>query len=120
MAGPGGSLLGLSGFAPLAISRPKRAVARPNGPAVPPARVAGPGGGQSQPHPSGPTGRPFHGMGRVTPCWKSGRQWLPDVFGMMVMVDRTDLRSTGAGLGFNNRWPRAHSVENSRHRAAKV
>ncbi len=40
------------------IFRAERAVVRPNGPAVLPARVAGPGGGPSQPHsvrPNGPT-----------------------------------------------------------------
>ncbi|MFM8223025.1 MAG: hypothetical protein ACKOJF_29300 [Planctomycetaceae bacterium] len=43
------------------IARPHRAANRPNGPAIPPARVEGPGcGGRSQTIPSGPTGRPFH------------------------------------------------------------
>jgi hypothetical protein len=46
-----------------AVARPERAGVRPKGPAIPPARVEGPGGGgRSQTISSGTTGRPFHSI----------------------------------------------------------
>jgi hypothetical protein len=61
------------GFVGLVVVRPQRSIIRPNGsaipPAIPPAMVAGPGGGPwwrviPKPLPSGPTGRPFHELHR--------------------------------------------------------
>ena len=55
---------GRPGIAGLVVVWPERAVIRPNGPAIPPARVAGPGGG-SFPTPSRQAQRADHSMNRT-------------------------------------------------------
>jgi hypothetical protein len=98
MAGPACHLVGT--HKPVCVRfgvvGPERAFIRPKGPAVPPARVEGPGGGRSPTIPSGPTGRPFDAS-----CgWRGERlaRWADKRFGG---VDRTQ----PVGLGWGNGRP---------------